>query len=74
MGGGTPYVSERARQALAFMHEHGQVGPTDLERALGLSASTWSRELATLNKQGFAAKQGQKYHLTDLGIAWIETR
>ena len=69
-----PYVSERGRQALGFMHEHGQAGPTDLERALGLSASTWSRELATLNKQGFTAKRGQKYHLTELGISWIETR
>lgn len=67
-----PYISERAGLALRFILERGEAGPTDLAHAYGHSGPTWSRELATLSEQGFIAKRGQKYHLTELGTTWIQ--
>ena len=68
----TPYISERAGLALHLLMERGEAGPTDLAHAYGHSGPTWSRELATLSEQGFIAKRGQKYHLTELGTTWIQ--
>lgn len=70
-GAGEPYLTERALQALDFLSTHGQCGPTELTEAFGHSGPTWSRELATLGGYGFIAKHGRKYHLTELGMAWI---
>ena len=66
-------ISERGTLALSFLLEHGQAGPTELVRAYGQSGPTWSRELATLSRQGFTVKQGQKYRLTELGASWIQS-
>lgn len=66
-------ISERGSLALSFLLEHGQAGPTELVRAYGQSGPTWSRELATLSRQGFTVKQGQKYRLTELGASWIQS-
>lgn len=66
-------VSERGRDALAYLLEHGHAGPSELTAAFGQSGPTWSRELATLSKRGFAVKQGQKYYLTELGASWART-
>ncbi len=67
-----PYISERAGLALRLLMDRGEAGPTDLAHAYGHSGPTWSRELATLSEQGFIAKRGQKYHLTELGTTWIQ--
>lgn len=73
-GGGAGFVDERGRLALSFISEHGQAGPSELADAYGQSGPTWSRTLATLNKQGLVEKHGQKYHLTALGVSWTQTR
>lgn len=70
-GAREPYLTERALQALDFLSLHSQCGPTELTEAFGHSGPTWSRELATLGGYGFIAKHGRKYHLTELGMAWI---
>lgn len=69
--GESPFLTERGLQALDFLAEHGQCGPTELTNAYGHSGPTWSRELATLSGCGFAAKHGRKYFLTELGAAWV---
>ena len=66
-------VSERGRDALAYLLEHGHAGPSELTEAYGQSGPTWSRELATLGKRGFTVKQGQKYYLTELGASWARS-
>ncbi len=73
---GTPqpagvYVSPRGMQALMYLVEQTSCGPTDLVRAYGSSVSTWSRELETLQQNGFVIKQGQKRILTEVGRSWI---
>ena len=68
---GEPFLTERALQALDFLAQHGQCGPTELTNVYGHSGPTWSRELATLSGYGFATKHGRKYFLTELGSAWV---
>ena len=65
------YVSPRGMQALMYLVEQTSCGPTDLVRAYGSSVSTWSRELETLQQNGFVIKQGQKRILTEVGRSWI---
>ena len=60
-------IDERGHQALAFLAEHGAGGPTELVRAFGSSAATWSRALSSLTAQGLVVKVGQKYQLTAVG-------
>ena len=60
-------LDERGAQALGLLVERGEAGPTDLVRAFGSSAATWSRTLSTLSAQGIALKRGQKYRLTEFG-------
>lgn len=70
-GAQAPYVTDRGKQALSYLQQNGQCGPTELQRALGSSVPTWSRELDKLAGSGFTVKHGKKYFLTDLGQAWI---
>ena len=56
---------------VAFLTTHAEVGPTDLVRAYGGSAPTWSRVLATLEQKGLLRKAGQKRTLTDIGRAYL---
>ena len=72
MGAPTPFVSDRGKQALAYLGAYGQCGPTDLSRANGSSTATWSRELYALCESGLAIKRGQKFHLTQLGSEWVQ--
>lgn len=67
-----PYVSERGMLALQYLEQHDACGPTDLERAFGSSAPTWSRELETLTGAGLVIKRGQKRTLTDMGRVWLQ--
>ncbi len=69
-----PYVSDRGQQALAYLAQAGQCGPTDLNRAFGSSVPTWSRELDKLAESGLVIKRGQKFHLTELGQTWTQRR
>ncbi len=69
-----PYVSERGQQALAFLAQAAQCGPTDLNRAFGTSVPTWSRELDKLAESGLVIKRGQKFHLTELGQTYTQNR
>lgn len=62
-----PQIGERGRMVLSFLAQNGSCGPTDLARAFGSSAPTWSRELASLAAEGFIMKNGQKYALTGFG-------
>lgn len=64
-------VSERGQLALDFLAEHDLGGPTDLVRACGYSAPTWSRELSRLVSAGLARKVGQKYQLTPVGRSLV---
>ena len=59
----TSGLSPRSGQILEYLETHTQAGPTDLVRAFGLSAPTWSRELASLEASGILEKGAQKYHL-----------
>ena len=49
-------------------------GATDLARAFGNSAPTWSRTLNDLAQAGLVIKHGQKYHLTELGAARVRAQ
>ena len=66
------FVSDRGRQALTYLGTYEHCGPTDLSRACGSSTATWSRELVTLCESGLVIKRGQKFHLTQLGIEWVQ--
>lgn len=68
-----PQVSldDRAAQALGHLAAHESCGPTDLVRAYGSSAATWSRTLAALAAQGLVMKDGQKYRLTGIGRSFV---
>ncbi len=60
-------LDERSRQALSYLAQSGAAGPTDLVRAFGSSAATWSRALSSMAAQGLVTKVGQKYQLTGIG-------
>ncbi len=60
-------LSERGQLAVDYLLEHDLAGPTDLVRACGYSAPTWSRELSRLVSAGLVRKVGQKYQLTPVG-------
>lgn len=62
-------LSDRGRMALSLVLERGSAGPTDLVKAYGSSAATWSRELSALAAQGAVLKSGQKYQPTEYGRA-----
>lgn len=68
-----PQVSldDRAAQALGHLATHESCGPTDLVRAYGSSAATWSRTLSALAAQGLVMKDGQKYRLTGIGRSFV---
>lgn len=68
------YVSERGKQALGYLAQNEACGATDLARALGSSAPTWSRTLNDLAQVGLVIKHGQKYHLTELGRDRVQTQ
>lgn len=69
-----PYIDDRGQKALVYLYENTLCGPSDLAQAYGQSGPTWSRVLATLHKQALVIKQGQKYHLTEAGRQWVESR
>lgn len=69
-----PYVSDRGQQALVYLVQAGQCGPTELTRTFGSSVPTWSRELDKLAESGLVIKRGQKFHLTELGQTWTQRR
>lgn len=66
-----PIVSDRGRQALAYISSTGSGGPTDLAAAFGSSTPTWSRELEALAEAGLVIKRGQKRVLTEMGRLWL---
>lgn len=68
------YVSERGKKALGYLAQNEVCGATDLARALGSSAPTWSRTLNDLAQVGLVIKHGQKYHLTELGRDRVQTQ
>ena len=53
----------RSQQILEYLSTHTQVGPSDLQRAYGLSMPTWSRALSQLENEGILKKGAQKYRL-----------
>lgn len=63
------FVSDRGNAALGYLAQNQACGATDLARAFGNSAPTWSRTLNDLAQAGLVIKHGQKYHLTELGAA-----
>lgn len=67
-----PGISERGVLVLSYLAQHATAGPSDLTRAFGKSAPTWSRELAALEREGGVRKQAQKYVLTTVGRTWAE--
>jgi predicted HTH transcriptional regulator len=64
-------LSGRSQIILEYLAAHEMVGPTELVRAYGKSAPTWSRELASLVQMGILKKIGQKYYLTQLGQNFV---
>ena len=72
-GATQPFISDRGKLALQFIMANQVAGPTELTRTLGNSVSTWSRELEKLAESGLIIKHGQKYHLTELGVAWTQS-
>ena len=67
-----PAVSSRGQAVLAYLCTHESVGPSDLARTQGGSQPTWTRELQTLEDQGFVRKDGQKRRLTAMGQAYVQ--
>lgn len=68
------FVSERGSAALGYLAQHQECGATDLARAFGNSAPTWSRTLNDLAQAGLVIKHGQKYHLTEIGSARVRAQ
>lgn len=68
------FVSERGNAALSYLAQHQECGATDLARAFGNSAPTWSRTLNDLAQAGLVVKHGQKYHLTEIGSARVRAQ
>lgn len=68
------FVSDRGNAALGYLAQNQACGATDLARAFGNSAPTWSRTLNDLAQAGLAIKHGQKYHLTELGAARVRAQ
>lgn len=68
------FVSERGNAALSYLAQHQECGATDLARAYGNSAPTWSRTLNDLAQAGLVIKHGQKYHLTEVGSARVRAQ
>lgn len=68
------FVSERGNAALGYLAQHQECGATDLARAFGNSAPTWSRTLNDLAQVGLVIKHGQKYHLTEIGSARVRAQ
>ena len=68
------FVSERGNAALGYLAQYQECGATDLARALGNSAPTWSRTLNDLAQAGLVIKHGQKYHLTEIGTARVRAQ
>lgn len=68
------FVSDRGNAALGYLAQNEACGATDLARAFGNSAPTWSRTLNDLAQAGLAIKHGQKYHLTELGAARVRAQ
>ena len=64
-------ISPRGQKVFAYLSEHELVGPTELVRMYGLSIPTWSRELKSLEEIGLIRKIGQKYQLTQAGLALL---
>lgn len=62
-----PDLSQTERDIMAYLSNHEDVGPKELVGALGSSAPTWSRRLATLEGKGIVEKVGQKRRLTAFG-------
>lgn len=62
-------LDERGQQVMSYLSEHESVGPSDLVRAAGRSAASWSRTLSALAAQGLVMKVGQKYQPTAIGRA-----
>ena len=65
----TPAVEldERSEAVMSYLADHESVGPSDLVRAAGRSAASWSRTLSALAAQGLVMKVGQKYQPTAIG-------
>ena len=68
------FVSDRGNAALGYLAQNQECGATDLARAFGNSAPTWSRTLNDLAQAGLVIKHGQKYHLTELGAARVRAQ
>lgn len=68
------FVSDRGNAALGYLAQNQACGATDLARAFGNSAPTWSRTLNDLAQAGLVIKHGQKYHLTELGAARVRAQ
>lgn len=68
------FISERGNAALGYLAQHQECGATDLARAFGNSAPTWSRTLNDLAQAGLVIKHGQKYHLTEIGSARVRAQ
>ena len=68
------FVSERGEAALGYLAQNQECGATDLARAFGNSAPTWSRTLNDLAQAGLVIKRGQKYHLTEIGSARVRAQ
>ena len=64
-------ISPRGQKVFAYLSEHELVGPTELVRMYDLSIPTWSRELKNLEEIGLIKKIGQKYQLTQAGLALL---
>lgn len=64
-------ISPRGQKVFAYLSEHELVGPTELVRMYGLSIPTWSRKLKSLEEIGLIRKIGQKYQLTQAGLALL---
>lgn len=64
-------ISPRGQKVFAYLSEHELVGPTELVRMYDLSIPTWSRELKSLEEIGLIRKIGQKYQLTQAGLALL---
>ena len=64
-------IAPRGQKVFAYLSEHELVGPTELVRMYDLSIPTWSRELKSLEEIGLIKKIGQKYQLTQAGLALL---
>lgn len=68
------FIDVEEQKVMAYLAQHGSVGPSDLVHMFGSSAATWTRRLQSLEEKGLIKKNGQKRYLTHIGQNYLQSQ